>query len=277
MVAFLRLFKKRFGGLKNFILAHPDHFDCGGEEHNFNPMVSVIHQPTMSAMFQGDGDEVEEEEYGYGGAVSKSGLLRPRQQGYRDDAGYNPAPGLGPQPFQYFDEGVDLLRSSTSSFLPAQYEAVAPNSSFFAHEQLGPVPSSFKYHQEEGDPRHAIGYKEFDVKQLSDSSPRYGQQRQPLLSQQQQQQQPYGQDRNVYPSQRRYQPQQQQQQLYDQDRDSRSPRGYPQQLQQQQQQSYDRDRDASRRYQQPPPPTPQSHQSRPMRSQAAHQQQPRQW
>ena len=231
-------------------------------------MVSVISLASMSALSQAE-EEVEVEEYGYGGAAgSKSGWPRPRP-GYlphRDDAGYDTAAGLGPS-FQYFDEGDDLIRNSASGFLPQQYDTAASGASFFTQDPHG---QSYKYHQEEADPRHAVGYKEFDVKPLSAAAPRYVQQR---LSPQQQQ--PYGLDRNIHLSQRRYPQQQQQQQhsQYDHDRDNTTPRGYPQQ------QPYDRDRDnmSSRRYIQPPQMSQPSRPMRPPQAAPQHQQQPRQW
>ena len=225
MVAFLRLFKRRFGGLKKFILTHPDNFDCGGEEHNFNPMVSVIHQPTMSAMFQGDEVEVEveEEEYGYGGAVSKSGLPRPRQQGYpphRDDAGYNPAPGLGPPhsriPIDDDYGEIDDVSHRSFGF-----------GSSSAHDQHGP---SYKNHPSEGDLRRSV-----DTYSTAHPPVRYGHQQ---IS-------PYGQDSINAPSMRYVQQQQQQQPRWDNDQDHHIPsRRY---------QSYDRgNENRSSRQHQPP-------------------------
>jgi hypothetical protein len=231
-------------------------------------MVSVISLASMSALSQAE-EEVEVEEFGYGGAAgSKSGWPRPRP-GYlphRDDAGYDTAAGLGPS-FQYFDEGDDLIRNSASGFLPQQYDTAASGASFFTQDPHG---QSYKYHQEEADPRHAVGYKEFDVKPLSAAAPRYVQQRQLPP---QQQQQPYGLDRNIHLSQRRYPQQQQQHSQYDHDRDNTTPRGYPQQ------QPYDRDRDnmSSRRYIQPSQMSQPSRPMRPPQAAPQHQQQPRQW
>ena len=66
-------------------------------------MVSVISLASMSALSQAE-EEVEVEEYAYGGAAgSKSGWPRPRP-GYlphREDAGYDTAAGLGSSPTRF--------------------------------------------------------------------------------------------------------------------------------------------------------------------------------
>jgi hypothetical protein len=167
-VAFLKLFKKRFGGLKKFILTHPNHFDCGGEEHNFNPMVSVISLPPMGVKYLGERED-NDDRYGYGAAGAA--MHRPRQD---YDAFGLPAHGLSRSfpGYSAGDETSDTFHSA--SYAPPRYDAGA---SIQVHEEYELRGQSFKQHHEVENPRRSIGYREIDVTRSPKPAPRYEQQK----------------------------------------------------------------------------------------------------